>query len=400
MSFFKRHFYAISFATLAVCIAVFGTLLLFGPDVRTLSAYASEILDRCSDAPHRSTCYNETVPEYYAEIGFETMFELIARVQSADPAYGYCHLTAHRVAEYEVQRDPAKWMDTFVRCPQNGMCANGCMHGALITRFIGAEAGMTDEEIDAAVAELTDVCEPRPGWSPSGLDKGNCYHGLGHLAMYMTLGDIQGSLALCDRLGKESKSGDMSELCYGGVFMQLFQPLEPEDEAMVAHVDVSRDNFAEFCNSFPRDGGRISCFARGSMLFPDATTYGPAMKEFCEQSDDDEIVAACYDMVFALVGSGTDYNNSEIDRICRTVEPDRRGHCYGMAAINMIDADPSFIPRMAELCSLPETEEDRSSCFSRVAAYAPYRFNAGTSERAALCAALPESLQVRCTSSR
>lgn len=393
--FLATNVQVIGIVLLTLCIGVFAWILL-AEGSSELRGYVDEVTELCADAPHRSTCYNESVPEYYTELGFKEMFDLVNLVQREDPAYGYCHLTAHKIAEYEVQRDPSQWMDIMVKCPPNGMCANGCMHGALITRFVGAEEGMSDGEIDQAVLELDGACEPREGWNPTGLDKGNCYHGLGHLSMYMTLGDIGHSLAVCDRIAKQTPSGNMSELCYGGVFMQLFQPLEPEDFAMVAHIDVSRENFTEFCSSFPRDGGRSPCFQRGSMLFEGATSNGPAMKEFCEQSSDASIVEQCYDMVFSLVGSGSDFNLNLMDSICRTVEDERQGHCYGMATINMIDADPMFVPEVPVFCSMAPNDAATDECYTRVARYAPYRFNRGTPEYEALCSVLPEDKQPRC----
>ena len=158
---------------------------------------------------------------------------------------------------------------------------------------------------------------------------------------------------------------------------------------MVAHIDVSTENFASFCNQFPKDGGRSSCFARGSMLFERSTTHGPEIHAFCELSRDPDIIEACYDMVFALVGSGSEYNVEKIGGICETVNTDRRGQCYGSAAINMIDADPTFVPRMAELCMSTKSDEARDDCFSDVSWYAAYRFNEGTPEFATLCTTIP-----------
>jgi len=290
-----------------------------------------------------------------------------------------------------VEKDLSDWRTVLNQCPQDGMCANGCLHGALITRFVGAESGMSQVEIDEALNELQGICEVRSDWNPSALDKGNCYHGLGHLAMYMTLGDIDESMEICTRFVEGTNSNSMRSLCYGGVFMQLFQPLEPEDVAMVAHIDVSKENFADYCNQFPRNDGRTECFERGSMLFPNATTDGPTMKHFCELSGDSQITDSCYIMIFSLVGSGTDYVTSSISSICNTVEAERRGDCYGMSAINMIDADPTFITRVPEICNAAADTDTQTACFARVVWYIPYRFNKGTENYDALCAVLQES---------
>lgn len=398
--FLRRNFYAVSFAVLLVGISAAGAVLLSDAAEQAPEIYAREIVAQCVSEPHRPTCYDKAIPGYFSELSFDAMFEVIRAVQARDPVYGYCHLVAHSVGELEVQKDPSKWMDVMVRCPQDGMCANGCMHGALITRFTGAEAGMTETQIEEALPDISIACEPRAGWNPSQLDKGNCYHGLGHLSMFLTFGDMHRSLAICDRLGKKKNGPDMSELCYGGVFMQLFQPLGPDDEAMVAHIDVSKDNFVEFCNSFPKDGGRRSCFARGSMLFEDTMKSGEGIRAFCELSEDPEIESMCYAMVFALVGSSNDYDLERIDGICRTVVPEQQGECYGMAAINMIDADPALIPRMGKLCAMAPAGMASDTCHTKVAEYAPYRFNKGSVEFGTLCDALPDPWDRQCLGAR
>lgn len=367
----------------------FGAVLLWGPPGRSLDEYTGEIMSHCSQSPYRSICYNDLIPEYFEKVGLVDSFKLIRKVQQSDRAYGYCHLAAHEIARQGVEEDPKNWRDVLSRCPRDGMCANGCLHGALITRFVGAESGMSRVEIDEAISELSGICEPRSGWDPSALDKGNCYHGLGHLAMYMTVGDMDGSLEICGRFVEGDDPANMRSLCYGGVFMQLFQPLEPEDEAMVAHIDVSQDNFVEFCNQFPRGGGRTECFERGSMLFPNATTDGLVMKRFCELSADRQITESCYAMIFSLVGSGSDYDSERIAAICDTVEPERRGDCYGLSAINMIDADPTFISRVPEVCEASDDNGVRDACFAKVSWYAPYRFNQGTKNFDSLCQVLP-----------
>ena len=60
-----------------------------------------------------------------------------------------------------------------------------------------------------------------------------------------------------------------------------------------------------------------------------------------------------------------------------------------MAAINMIDADPAFVPRMAELCDAASEPSVTNTCFEEVGRYAPYRFNETTPEFAMLCSTLP-----------
>ncbi|MEZ4200781.1 MAG: hypothetical protein R3B69_04375 [Candidatus Paceibacterota bacterium] len=63
------------------------------------------------------------------------------------------------------------------------------------------------------------------------MGQATCVHALGHLTMYVTNADINKALELCDLLLADDQHGGEKQLCYDGAFMQIYQPLEPEDFA-------------------------------------------------------------------------------------------------------------------------------------------------------------------------
>jgi hypothetical protein len=196
-------------------------------------------------------------------ISMEDAFQVTGLVQQEDPTYQYCHVLGHELAAREVKKNPDGWKDVVSRCP-SGMCSNGCIHGGFQERF-RAES-FTDQQITSIKPDLKVICEDRASWHPTGLEQASCYHALGHLTMYLTSGEVGRSLPLCDELSLKSSVRDYRQLCYDGVFMQIFQPLEPEDFALVHGKQPIKETFGAYCDNYSGTQ-RGSCISEGWPLF-------------------------------------------------------------------------------------------------------------------------------------
>ncbi|MEK9176697.1 MAG: hypothetical protein AAB923_00200, partial [Patescibacteria group bacterium] len=183
------------------------------------------------------------------------MFAVTSRIQKKTDGYWYCHILGHELAEREVAKDPSRWVDVMARCPVN-MCANGCVHGAFQERY--RDEVLSDEELGTLVDSLSQACVGVAGRAFTQVEKGSCAHAVGHLMIYATGAHEEKSLALCDRLSLSDDPDirkNMSYLCYHGVFMQLFQPLDINDEALAAGLAPAKpEEVAAYCGAF--DGER------------------------------------------------------------------------------------------------------------------------------------------------
>src|SRR5204863_55132 len=113
----------------------------------------------------------------------------------------------------------------------------------------------------------------------------SCYHALGHLTMYVSNADIDKSVSLCDEIATKPDGRDFRQLCYDGVFMQIYQPLEPEDFALVKGKQPTKDQVSGFCNKY-NSMQKASCLSESwPLFFEDLKTRPLATVEFCDKEE-------------------------------------------------------------------------------------------------------------------
>src|SRR3989344_3814855 len=187
-----------------------------------------KIVHDCAQARDRSACYEAEVPTLYPQLSVAQVFDIVREIRREDPSYQFCHVLAHKIGERVVAEDPERWIDAIPLNPPDGLCSNGFIHGVVGGRF-RAEV-LDDETLEKLIPDFSRACEPRKGWQPSSLDQAICYHGIGHLYMFVTDADIPKALSLCERTARGSDpERDFRRVCREGVFMQIYQPLEPDD---------------------------------------------------------------------------------------------------------------------------------------------------------------------------
>jgi hypothetical protein len=210
--------------------------------------HATNILDRCKDERYRPTCYEEEVPKLLDSMSVSDVFDTIRLIRTNDSEYQFCHVLAHELGEREVSKDPDNWFDVIPQNPADGLCSNGFIHGAAVARF--SREVFSREEIDNIVPDIANACEARGVWRPTGLDQAICYHGIGHILVHLTNADMKAALDICDTVAVKDDERNFLQVCEEGVFMQVFQPLEPEDHALIDRLDFkpAKETLREFCD--------------------------------------------------------------------------------------------------------------------------------------------------------
>jgi plastocyanin len=114
-----------------------------------------------------------------------------------------CHALVHEIGReaYEKYGDFGKAMEY-----RDELCNSGYLHGIIESKFSQSED---------VFADMKSMCAPYPQGSYLSWQ---CYHGIGHGAMFYTANDLPRSLKMCD--GYESDFGRSS--CANGVFMENF----------------------------------------------------------------------------------------------------------------------------------------------------------------------------------
>lgn len=193
---------------LGVVLGVCG-LFLLGLFDATISIYmakghgAKPVTAIATLAPSQFQAENTRLVSLMKSKGINVAFSYVTAEIATDPSFAKsCHPLLHELghAAYAYYGGYAQAI-----VYQNELCDSGNTHGVLESYL---ESG---SDLQAA---LQAAC-------PTGMplfDEWQCYHGLGHGAMLVSLGNIQKSISLCDRL----PAIFAQDACTNGVFMQHF----------------------------------------------------------------------------------------------------------------------------------------------------------------------------------
>jgi len=372
--------------------------ILFFEDVKFFATanifekYAVNILGTCSSESHRPSCYDKEIPKLMSKISMEEAFEVTRIIQEQDDGYFYCHVLGHNLSAKETSKDPDKWQDVVARCPMN-TCSNGCIHGAFQERF-RAEA-LPDATIEELKPELAGICEKRTGWDPTGMESATCYHALGHLTMYMTDANISRSTRLCEEVTAISGSDRFTPICFDGAFMQIFQPLEPEDFVLIEGKQPTKEELFSFCGEF--DGyKRGSCWNEGWPLYREQIIKPEGVIEFCSALIDPTLQHRCYNAMFYVVPTQFQLDEGRIKKFCSGLPDPQRGQCFANAASRFIETDARLISSSAQMCQHAANFGVDEECYRELLFYSRYNFHAGSEDFIKLCSALPEPWGNKC----
>ncbi len=356
---------------------------------------ANQILQKCSSAPHHQSCYDKEIPKLMDNpnrLTMEESFQLTRLIQEKDSSFPYCHVLGHNLSAKEVKKDPSKWKEVLHRCP-SGLCSNGCIHGGFQERF-RAES-FTPQQVEDVKVDLKTICEKVSNWNPTGLEQASCYHALGHLTMYITDADIKGSIKLCDEIAVKEDGRSFLQVCLDGVFMQIYQPLEPEDFALIVGKEVKRSDVDYFCSSFSAQA-KASCISESWPLFREEILADPKeLVNFCSK-EDQGARSRCFEGMFYVLVAQFNFDEEKIKNYCMKIPNELTGKCFANTASRMIETDYKNISRSVSLCSSVLDVKAQEECFDELVNYSAYNFHRGSAEFLKLCNDLPNPWRGKC----
>lgn len=381
--------------TLGAGIVGSALFLLAPPEGENFREAAERIVRICADEAYRPTCYDREIPKLATSLDMEDIFAITRLVQEKDRGYSYCHVLGHEIAAKEVQKNLSEWKTVAARCPTD-MCSNGCIHGAFQERF-RAET-LPAHEAQKLVPEFSQLCEARPGFAPSGITQTSCYHALGHLLMYVTGGDSPTAADLCGQVAQKGGGRDYTRVCYDGVFMQTFQPLEPEDIALVKGKQPSSTAEATmFCDAYQGEM-RAACLTESWPLAADLIRTPQGSYAFCSAQDvpyRERCLRSMYYIVMAQFG----FDLSRMDEYCAAAPSEVRGLCYANAATRLIETDLRNIPETVAFCAKAEARGEGGACYEEIASHAEFYVPSRSPAFATLCSSLPSPWSEQCYAS-
>lgn len=353
-------------------------------------ARARTIVSHCADAEYRPSCYEERVPALLnAGVPYEDTFEVAYEIQKLDTSGEYCHNIAHRLGATEVAKDPALWKDVIRRTP-HGKCLNGGIHGAFQERFRASE--LASAHIPSFVNEMQDLCTVRTDLPSSPGDIASCVHGIGHLFMFVTDGNVQDSISMCQAMSFDEDVG-VTEIgqeisCHEGIFMQLFEPHEPEDHALIVGQEQSKETVGAFCTSF--DGLPLTaCLARSAAFFYENPGAGAPNAPDCSILETERLQRACQGTQVRIFARDTFFDLTAAREYCGTLPKSKVGWCYAMSGsyaftLGYFDSEQPFL-----FCKQAELQGSGASCYDELSKIIAYTFAKNDLATDALCSRLP-----------
>ena len=384
----------VSIAVIASVVAL-SVLSNYSPK-NEFNSVAKDIIELCEGSVYTPSCYDEEIPKLMDEgYTMEEAFAVTKEVQRLDESYQYCHVLGHYLSAKETAKDPEKWKDVVARAPL-GVCSNGAVHGAFQERF--RVESMPERDIEDIAPELDGVCEPRKDWQPTLMGQATCIHALGHLTMYVTQADIHKSVELCEILVEETSNETKRQLCYDGAFMQIYQPLDPEDFALIVGKEIeTKEASEEFCSQF-HVYAESSCVSESWPLYYEDIQSPDTISLICNRVSTDEQNERCMSAMFFVAMAQSNLSSEWAVDFCSRISSGYRGTCFGNSASRLIEVDSRNVEEALELCYSAEESGSAAPCFDELLKYSGYTFAVGSDEFYELCEGMPERWKGPCLS--
>lgn len=371
--------------------AVFAVpiFLLSGTDT---SGLAKDVVQECSGRDSdASACYEDALSALYPTISLTDIFDIIRKVRVDDPAYQFCHVLAHKLGERVVAEDPDAWLDAIALNPPDGMCSNGFIHGVIGGRF-RAEV-LDDATLETLLPDFKKACEPRENWRATELDRAICYHGMGHLFVFITDADIPKALGLCE----QSAPFDVRRVCVEGVFMQIYQPLEPDDFELLKRLPSIPDaeTYRAFCAAFGRSDYAGACLREAWPLYREEILAGSGAVRFCSGQPSSVEENNCYVTVSAIIGRMS-LGGDDSSAACRAFPSSRQLGCFESVARAVLEEDRTAAPGAVAVCEMAGDPIARQ-CLERLMLTRAFMFGDDARLNRAFCAAFPADMRERCS---
>ncbi|MEK9176966.1 MAG: hypothetical protein AAB923_01585, partial [Patescibacteria group bacterium] len=229
-------------------------------------------------------------------------------------------------------------------------------------------------------------------------ERTNCMHAVGHLLMYITDANIERSVYICEEIGMTPDNIDMRRMCFEGAFMQIYQPLEPDDFALIEgkapKTLVERDALCE------RFSGRAktSCVKESWPMEPESIQDGTRVAPFCKKAGhgDEAEEEYCISAVSYIGAARSQFNAGTFAAFCEEVEGRWAGACLMYGAPRFLEIHQTNFEPTISLCRKAEARGSGEACWRLVANYSTRTFKAHSREALALCAALPREWRDSC----
>lgn len=381
----------------SICMLAGGAAFIYTTYVhKDPEVYAKTIVARCASASDHAQCYVEEVPKLLDQgVGFEDSFAVAYDIQQQDQTGEYCHRIGHALGSAETAKDPSKWKEVARRTPL-GTCLAGGLHGAFEERF--SKESLAPADIPAFIQDMQGFCDVQKNIPSSPVDLTMCSHGLGHLFLYATAGNIKEATRLCSSMNFKTEGGVNAEgqelSCFDGMFMQLLEPHDSEDYALIKGHEQTKDTVGDFCSTFA-PLPKAACIARSAPLFYKNLSVGAPKPLDCNVLDSQRRRDSCFSTQLRLFARDTFFNLDATDDYCATYPAQKRGWCYASAGSFAFMAGYDY-EQPFRFCARAAALGVGDQCYQTLADIIPNTFREDDPSRKDFCKKLPSPYAQSC----
>ena len=362
----------------------------------SIDAKARAIVAECTKTQgDHSACYEAQVPNFYPQVSVSQLFAIIREIRVLDTSYQFCHVLAHKIGEKVVEANPDGWVDAIPLNPSDGLCSNGFIHGVIGGRF-RAEV-LSDRTIQTLLPDFTRACMPRSAWQPSSLDRAICYHGMGHLFDFITNANIEAALSLCKKVVPD----EHLRTCVQGVFMQIYQPLEPDDYALIAQMPTkpTPSTVRDYCARFRADAmAEGSCIEESWPMQRRGILDGTGVEKLCGWEPNATEREVCYVAMSSIIGRLSLGNTDKVVQACSAFPAEHQGTCFSNSAGAVLEENRADASEAIALC-MRAPPDIALGCISSLIGRAQFTFGANRMEYQNFCNALTGADRDTCLAS-
>lgn len=311
-----------------------------------INEYVQTTLGKCFDINGRDGCYKQAADALYDQFGLRKTLDVLKKNEQHPKVYARCHEVTHYLSrrEFDQQGSIAK---VYSKC--DATCHGGCYHGTLEAYLKKAH----DQNLQTTFAT---ICGKQKDYQKP-LEFNECFHGLGHAAMFVNDMELLTSLKLCDTISDHKHK----ERCFTGVFME-----NSSSSTSFDHVSkyIKTDDPFYPCNSM-EEKYQALCWQYQSSYFSIISNQDwEKVADLCLQIPE-EYQDRCFRTIGTnQVGFTTSLQTMKHD--CGLMPSEHfKDICVAGVVSSLSYRFVGDMQKMIDFCTIADTE-NRESCFKQV----------------------------------
>lgn len=356
-----------------------------GPDAQDT---ANQLTQICATKPtpksSKKLCYAAELEKVALAYGIQTAFEILGVIQEKDEDAQGCHLIAHGIGRGTFMGNPAQWLQA-IASPYAQRCSYGAVHGVLEKYDATAPEGWMSNETFSAICNESISAQA-------------CYHGLGHITLVNTQGDIKQGIEICSGLSKTKSQS----ACFRGLFMEYGTAFMLRDHGLLPKelqsAPVRFQNTEKLCRSLQQEAAEACWNEIPHAAIVHFGSNVQAMFDFCHTAQTPKAKQNCKLHTVDLFNNKRKYDLFASKDLCTlevSRDPGFEEKCYVRLATSIFATNQERAADAVTFCGSLD-QEFQDACFKKVTSRFTTHRAQGAETFQEICAAQPEQIQQYC----